>query len=266
MQSSNAKLCSQLKSKTKSSTICPHTTKICPTAFQQGPFLTISLVRQTVQLREIRTTSTIRPPPSSGIKAPRTLYTTRRKNLSAHRFIESPQIRAYHKTPTPFLTMSDDASYTAFLNKANEDPKAGATSSESTSQTKSKFDPTSTDNDALPASLKSIPDEITYTSDTDSPFEPIVLNYSSDELPSKSDFKKALGAKAEQGDIEELSLQEFDPRNQYAEIIERVKKAGSGKKEVKIFRVELGRTRVEYYIVTVGERKLVGVVTKAVES
>ncbi|KAK5045619.1 hypothetical protein LTR84_008988 [Exophiala bonariae] len=163
--------------------------------------------------------------------------------------------------------MSDDASYTAFLNKANEDPKAGSHSqpSESTSQTKSKFDPTNTDNDALPASLRSIPDKITYTSDTDSPFEPIVLNYSSDKSPSPSEFKKALGSKAEQAEVEELSVQDFDPREQYADIIERVKKAGD-KNAVRIFRVELGRTRVEYYIVTVGERKLVGVLTKAVES
>lgn len=159
--------------------------------------------------------------------------------------------------------MSDDASYTAFLNKANQDPKAGAP--ESTSQTKNKFDPTTTD-DALPTSLRSIPEKITYTSDTDSPFEPIVLNYSGDELPSQAEFKKALGSKGEQGDIEELSFQEFDPRDEYAEIIDRVKKAGSGKKDPRIFRLELGSTRVEYYIITLGESKLVGVYTKAVES
>jgi hypothetical protein len=158
--------------------------------------------------------------------------------------------------------MSDDASYTAFLNKANEDPKAGA--SESTSQTKSKFDPTST-NESLPSSLQSVPKTLTYTSDTDSPFEAVVLNYAGEELPSQAEFKKALGARGEQGDIEELSVQEFDPRGQYDEIINRVKEAGSGK-GIRVFRVELDTTRVEYYIVTVGERKLLGLYTKAVES
>lgn len=158
--------------------------------------------------------------------------------------------------------MSDDASYTAFLNKANEDPKAGT--SESTSQTKNKFDPTST-NESLPSSLQSLPDTLTYTSDTDSPFEAVILNYAGEELPSQAEFKKALGARGGQGDIEELSVQEFDPRGQYDEIINRVKEAGSGK-GVRVFRVELGTTRVEYYIVTVGEKKLVGLYTKAVES
>jgi len=159
--------------------------------------------------------------------------------------------------------MSDDASYTAFLNKANEDPKSGV--SESTSVTKSKFDPTTTDNASLPSSLRSIPDTLTYTSDTDSPFEPVLLNCSLDGLPSKAEFKKALGAKAEQGDVGELSVKDFDPMGQYADIIDRVKSAGDGK-GVKIFRIEVGATRVEYYIVTLGVGKLVGVYTKAVES
>ncbi|KEF57444.1 uncharacterized protein A1O9_05361 [Exophiala aquamarina CBS 119918] len=159
--------------------------------------------------------------------------------------------------------MSDDASYTAFLNKANEDPKSGA--SQSTSQTKSKFDPTTTSNSSLPSSLQSIPDTLTYTSDTDSEFQAVVLNYSGDALPSSAEFKKALGAKADQGEVEELTVQDFDPRGQYTEIIDRVKDAGDGK-AVKVFRVEVGATRVEYYIVTLGDRKLVGVYTKAVES
>lgn len=161
----------------------------------------------------------------------------------------------------------------AFLNKANADPKAGShhdSSHASTSEQKSKFDPSSTappvSNDSLPASLQSIPADLTYTSDTDSPFEPVSLNYASDSLPGVDEFTDSLGAKApRQGDVEELSVQDFDPRGQYKEIIERVEKAGSGK-GVKIFRIELGTTRVAYYIVTVGDRKLVGVSTTAVES
>lgn len=98
--------------------------------------------------------------------------------------------------------------------------------------------------------------------------------------------------------VEELSLKDFDPRGEYTEVVERVKRAGSdavdekrggvmegrgdaaekgGKRGnleagegqsggVKVFRAVVGRTRVEYYVVTVGERKLLGVVAKAVES
>jgi hypothetical protein len=162
--------------------------------------------------------------------------------------------------------MSDDASYNDFLSKANQDLHPG--SGESTSQTRNKFDPTSTSsppNDSLPASLKSIPQNLTYTSDTDSPFEPVFLNFASTELPSLSEFEKALGTKAEHGSVEELSIEDFDPRGEYKEVIEKVKQAGKSG-GVKVFRLEISKTRCEYYVVTVGERKLVGVVAKAVES
>lgn len=165
--------------------------------------------------------------------------------------------------------MSSDSSYLSFLNKANEDPKSGTTpsssSKQSTSEHKSKLDPTT--QSSFPESLQSIPDSLTYTSDTDSAFEPILLNYASTSLPSVDEFKKALEADRSAGkdsSVEELKLKDFDPRDQYTEIVDRVKRAGSG--DVKVFRVEVGATRVEYYIVTTGDRSLVGVVTRAVES
>ena len=64
-------------------------------------------------------------------------------------------------------------------------------------------------------------------------------------------------------EVEELTEKEFDPRGQYGEVIGAVKSAGDG---VKIFRAGQSSTRVEYYILTVGDRKLIGVVAKAVES
>lgn len=167
--------------------------------------------------------------------------------------------------------MADDASYAAFLDKANADPKAGCSreESDSTSQARTKFDPTSTTSqlEALPASLKSLPD-ITYTSDTDSPFEPVALSYAGIELPSADEFAKSLGAKGKTvGAVEELTIAEFDPRGEYEEVIEKVAQAASTKSVgVKVFRVEISRTRAEYYILTVGDRMLVGVVVKAVES
>ena len=69
--------------------------------------------------------------------------------------------------------------------------------------------------------------------------------------------------------MEELSIGDFDPRGQYQAITDAVTGAGTGGRgEVRVFRVEVSRTRVEYYVVTVAEdgRKLIGVVAKAVES
>ncbi len=66
--------------------------------------------------------------------------------------------------------------------------------------------------------------------------------------------------------MEELTIGDFDPRGEYKEVIEAVKKAG-GKGEVKIYRLEVDKTRVEYYVVTTAKRGgLIGVVTQAVES
>ncbi|OAL39114.1 hypothetical protein AYO20_01432 [Fonsecaea nubica] len=166
--------------------------------------------------------------------------------------------------------MSDDSSYLSFLEKANANPKAGQTlaESESTSQQRSRLDPTSSSSDALPASLKALPD-VTYTSETDSPFEPVLFNYSGSELPKPEEFVNCL-TPTKSGDggpvVEELNVGDFDPRGQYGEVVQRVEQAGKGKAGVKVYRVEMSKTRVDYYILTVGERMLVGVVTKAVES
>lgn len=170
--------------------------------------------------------------------------------------------------------MADDASYNTFLSRANQDPRSGhEAEGESTSQARSKFDPSSSTstNEAIPASLREI--NATYTSDTDSDFEPVFLSYASSELPSVEQFKRVLGMKGENAArVEEISVKEFDPRGQYSDVVGKVEQAGKletgGKSSVKVFRVEVdGRgTRVEYYVLAVGERSLVGVVAKAVES
>jgi len=49
-------------------------------------------------------------------------------------------------------------------------------------------------------------------------------------------------------------------------VISRVREAGKGKGEVKVYRVEVSKTRAEYYVVAVGEMCLVGVKARAVES
>ncbi len=67
-------------------------------------------------------------------------------------------------------------------------------------------------------------------------------------------------------DVAALEQKDFDPQGQYDTVIVAVKKAGSGK--VGFFRVELGGTRAEYYVVSVDEQggKVVGLKAKAVES
>ena len=69
-----------------------------------------------------------------------------------------------------------------------------------------------------------------------------------------------------------MSVEEFDPKGQYKDVVSAVEKAGGGKGkgEVQVFRVEMGGARVEYWVVKVveegEERRVVGVRAKAVES
>lgn len=63
-----------------------------------------------------------------------------------------------------------------------------------------------------------------------------------------------------------MSPQEFDPHGQYKAVLEVVERSGDGKS--RIFRVEHGRTRAEYYVVGHDQerQRIVGLKAKAVES
>ena len=65
--------------------------------------------------------------------------------------------------------------------------------------------------------------------------------------------------------MSEISAQDFDPRGDYKDILVRVEEVTSG--GVKIFRVEGGQTRVEYFVVGISKEgtALVGAKAKAVE-
>lgn len=79
-----------------------------------------------------------------------------------------------HRTLTTTPTMSSDDAYMAFLNKANADLSAGR--SQETAQSQSTIRTGTLDvNAQVPASLASINEY--YISETDEPFEPVVLKW-----------------------------------------------------------------------------------------
>jgi hypothetical protein len=78
---------------------------------------------------------------------------------------------------------------------------------------------------------------------------------------SAGDLKKILGHGEE---VEEQSVKEWDPKGQYKKVVDAVEKAADG--EVKVFRVELEGSRVEYYVVGVGGGKILGLKAMSVES
>lgn len=64
--------------------------------------------------------------------------------------------------------------------------------------------------------------------------------------------------------MQSLSTNEWDPQGQYKEVIQVVEKAGEG--QVKVFRVEMSGARVEYWVLSTKDGRVVGVRAKAVES
>ena len=62
-----------------------------------------------------------------------------------------------------------------------------------------------------------------------------------------------------------MSVKEFDPKGQYKSVISAVEEVGGGNK-VQVFRLEMSGARVEYWVVVVGDGRVLGVRAKAVES
>jgi hypothetical protein len=65
-------------------------------------------------------------------------------------------------------------------------------------------------------------------------------------------------------EVEEMGVKEWDPKGQYKKVVDAVKKAVDG--EVKVFKVGLEGSRLEYYVVGVGEGKVLGLKAMSVES
>lgn len=84
-----------------------------------------------------------------------------------------------------------------------------------------------------------------------------------DDYDSTDEFGELVGVKSE---VSTLIAKEFDPKGQYKEVLQAVEKAGDG--SARIFRVETGKARAEYYVVGFDEKggRVVGLRAKSVES
>lgn len=166
--------------------------------------------------------------------------------------------------------MSSDADYTAFLEKSQKDYSGG----QSTAQQKEDDTTVSTLENA-PAAIKALGERF-YTSETDERFGSVEFPWNESQLPDGSEpahplsrssqlrrsdqFAKLAGA--ETADV-------LDPAKwaggQYIDVAEAVVKAGNGG-GAKVYRVGRAGSRVEYFVLTLADNKLVGVKAKAVES
>jgi hypothetical protein len=145
--------------------------------------------------------------------------------------------------------MGSDEEYQAFLDKANSDVSGANTS---TSKPKSTANTSS-----VPAALQNI--DAFYSTDSDEPFEPIALEYDGKKVPSAKELGELIGK-----EVEKISRKEFEAGGDYEQVIQSVEGTVDG--SVGFFRVELGGTRSEVWVVGVGKGGLVGVKALAVMS
>ncbi|OJD13064.1 hypothetical protein AJ78_06436 [Emergomyces pasteurianus Ep9510] len=191
-------------------------------------------------------------------------------------------------------TMSSDDAYAAFLDKANEDPYKNISTTKRQGQDEHLQTRTTDPSQCVPTVLGDV--EMYYTSDVDEAFEPVALDWSGAAegqwpsvdkfkaliLPSKDTFSASATATAEAEDmqISILTPSSFDPNNKYTTVLHAVKTAANGgserdmeKVEVKVYRVQMGQTRVEYWVVALDRcegggdgARIVGMRVKAIES
>jgi len=166
--------------------------------------------------------------------------------------------------------MASDDAYMDFLNKANADHSAGQKVSTQGANTR-----TVDDSLKVPTSLQQV--EAYYVSESDEPFEPVVLRFkgaAKGEWPSADDLSSLISPDADiSGQISTLDTSSFDPRNEYAKVLQAVKKATEESDpagvDIKVYSVQRSSTTVEYYVLALDSAdggRIVGLCAKSVET
>ncbi|PLB39541.1 uncharacterized protein BDW47DRAFT_124534 [Aspergillus candidus] len=177
--------------------------------------------------------------------------------------------------------MSSDDAYMSFLDKANADlnnARAERAQRQSIARTEA------VDIDVrVPTPLTSV--DAYYVSETDEPFEPVTLKWEKAVKgiwPDPTNLSNLISPTTDlSSSISTLSPSAFDPHNQYATVLRAVRAAAvqapsseaggaphQSTVDVKVYRVEVGASRVEYWLLALNieESLLVGLRVKAVES
>lgn len=156
--------------------------------------------------------------------------------------------------------MASDDDYMAFLNKANQDTGVASAQQGGTIKTK-------TVDSEVPKTIRDVCKDAVYISEADEPFEEVSLKWSgSGGLPDEETFATLINLpNPKQADVDILDPLDWDSRGQYTDVINAVREASAGN-DVRVYKVVRDRTRVEYWVVTREDGKLVGVKALAVES
>lgn len=165
--------------------------------------------------------------------------------------------------------MASDEDYMAFLNKANNDLSEGQARARAERQEVAKTATLKTVDDwsDVPKVIEEACKSEVYVSEADEPFEVVSLKWhGKDGLPNEFEFAKLINHwSPESADVDILDPLDWDSRGQYTKVIEAVREAGRGN-DVRVYRVGRDRTRVEYWVVTSEEGRLMGAKALAIES
>ncbi|ESZ94443.1 hypothetical protein SBOR_5161 [Sclerotinia borealis F-4128] len=163
--------------------------------------------------------------------------------------------------------MASDEDYMAFLNKANEDPGAGTSTTAGNYRKKAEYK-TMDDEVDVPAVLVRATKDAWYISDADEPFVVVALKNEGKGLPDEETFAKLIEHPSPADAAEEiqiLDIGDWDPRGEYRDIVKAVREACKGG-DVRVYRVPGEGSRVEYWVVGVEGERLVGAKALGVES
>ncbi|POR34142.1 Uncharacterized protein TPAR_05639 [Tolypocladium paradoxum] len=165
--------------------------------------------------------------------------------------------------------MASDEDYMAFLNKANKDLSEAQAQARAERQEMVKTATLKTVDDwsDVPKAIEDVCKSEVYVSEADEPFEVVSLKWhGKDGLPNEFEFAKLINHwSPESADVDILDPLDWDSRGQYTRVIEAVREAGWGN-DVRVYRVGRDHARVEYWVVTSEEGRLVGAKALAIES
>ncbi|KAH6891089.1 hypothetical protein B0T10DRAFT_547459 [Thelonectria olida] len=189
---------------------------------------------------------------------------SRTSNLSLHTIAPAAAPARYPSTrylsTTRSLNMASDEDYMAFLNKANQD--TGSATAQSSEKPVLK---TKDEGSEVPKEIRDVCQQAVYVSEADEPFEEVSLKWDGKHrLPTESEFAELTKSPSD-ATISIIDPLEWDSKGQYTDVLEAVRRATQGN-DVRVYRVERDATRVEYWLVSSKDGKLVGAKALSIES
>ncbi|RFU29767.1 hypothetical protein B7463_g6584, partial [Scytalidium lignicola] len=161
--------------------------------------------------------------------------------------------------------MASDEDYAAFLDKANRDPNEGIV--KTASNGKVEFTAVSS-GVKVPEVLSRATKDAFYISDADEEFVPVCLTIKSGQkgLPDEVTFASLINhPNPEEAEVSIMDVAEWDPQGQYKDVVDATREAAKGS-DVRVYRIAREGARVEYWVVGIEGKELVGAKVLAIES